>query len=57
VIRWDAEWGVEFEVVGENPLEVWVAEKKAYEECDADDPSQPAQDRTRPPESAINGDP
>ena len=49
MIRWDAERGDQFEVVGENPLEVWVAEKKAYEEPGAGDPSQPAQHRTRTP--------
>ena len=56
VIRWDPEWGVEFQVVGENPLEVWVAEKEAYEECDAG-----ARVNRRgigpTPESAVNGDP
>jgi hypothetical protein len=38
LIRWDAEWDEKFDVVGENPLEVWIAEKKAYEELGAGDP-------------------
>jgi SMI1 / KNR4 family (SUKH-1) len=38
VICWDAEWGDEFHMVGENPLEVWIAAKKAYEELGAGDP-------------------
>ncbi len=38
VIRWDAEWGEQFEVAGEDPLEVWVAEKKDYDELGAGDP-------------------
>ena len=31
VIQWDAEWGVDFEVVGDSPLDVWRAEKQSYE--------------------------
>lgn len=34
VIRWDAERGEEFEVAGENLLEVWATEKKMYQELD-----------------------
>lgn len=32
VILWDAEWGDDFEVVGDDLLEVWMKEKRAYEE-------------------------
>jgi hypothetical protein len=35
VILWDAEWGDEYEVAGEGPLEVWATEKRMYEELDA----------------------
>src|SRR5262245_12006473 len=31
VIQWDAEWGEDFEVVGDSPLDVWRAEKQAYD--------------------------
>jgi hypothetical protein len=31
VIRWDAEWGTDFEVVGDSPLEVWRAAKQWYD--------------------------
>jgi hypothetical protein len=31
VIRWDAEWGTDFEVAGESPIEVWRAEKQRYD--------------------------
>jgi hypothetical protein len=31
VIQWDAEWGADFEVVGDSPLEVWAAEKRLYD--------------------------
>ena len=31
VIQWDAEWGNDFEVVGDSPLEVWRAEKQSYD--------------------------
>jgi hypothetical protein len=31
VIQWDAEWGADFEVVGDSPLEVWRAEKQFYD--------------------------
>ena len=31
VIRWDAEWGEDFEVVGNDPLEVWLGEKRKYD--------------------------
>ena len=34
VILWDAEWGDEYKVAGENPLEVWAAEKRMYEKPD-----------------------
>ena len=30
IVRWDAEWGDDFEVVGENVLEVWLAKKAEY---------------------------
>jgi hypothetical protein len=31
VIKWDAEWGVDFEVVGDSPLAVWRAAKQWYD--------------------------
>ncbi len=31
VIQWDAEWGADFEVVGDCPLEIWRAEKQLYD--------------------------
>ena len=31
VIQWDAEWGADFEVVGDSPLDVWRAEKQSYD--------------------------
>jgi hypothetical protein len=31
IIRWDAEWGTDFEVVGEYPVDVWRAEKQMYD--------------------------
>jgi hypothetical protein len=34
VVLWDAEWGDDYEVAGENPLEVWAAEKQMYEELE-----------------------
>ena len=34
VIKWDAEWGLDFELAGENPLDAWVAEKKFYEDIE-----------------------
>jgi hypothetical protein len=34
IILWDAEWGSEFQVAGANPLEVWVNEKRMYDELD-----------------------
>jgi hypothetical protein len=34
VILWDAAWGDKYEVTGEDPLEVWTAEKRMYEELD-----------------------
>jgi hypothetical protein len=34
VILWDAEWGDEYEIAGEDLLEVWTAEKRMYEELD-----------------------
>jgi SMI1 / KNR4 family (SUKH-1) len=38
VIRWDAEWGDDFEVAGESLLEVWVTEKRSYEELEPGNP-------------------
>ena len=32
VIRWDAEWGEDFEIDGDNPLDAWLAERRKYEE-------------------------
>ncbi len=31
VILWDAEWGEDFEVVGDSPLEVWRTEKQMFD--------------------------
>jgi hypothetical protein len=31
IIRWDAEWGEDFEVVGATPLEVWRTTKQWYD--------------------------
>ena len=31
VIQWDGEWGADFEVVANSPLEAWLAEKKFYD--------------------------
>ncbi len=31
VIQWDAEWGEDFAVVGDSPLDVWRAEKQSYD--------------------------
>jgi hypothetical protein len=31
VILWDAEWGEDFEVVGDSPLEVWRTEKQVFD--------------------------
>ena len=31
VIQWDAEWGADFEVAGDSPLDVWRAEKELYD--------------------------
>jgi hypothetical protein len=30
-MRWDAEWGDDFEVVGDSVLEVWRAKKAQYD--------------------------
>lgn len=37
VIRWDAEWGSDFEIAGDNPVDVWRAKKEQYE-CLDDQP-------------------
>jgi hypothetical protein len=31
IIRWDAEWGEDFEVVGATPLEVWLRSKHSFD--------------------------
>jgi hypothetical protein len=31
VIRWDAEWGSDFEVAGDSPLHAWRAAKQLYD--------------------------
>jgi cell wall assembly regulator SMI1 len=31
VIRWDAEWGSDFEVAGASPLDAWRAAKESYD--------------------------
>ena len=32
IIKWDARWGTDVEVVGDTPLEAWLAEKAIYDE-------------------------
>jgi hypothetical protein len=32
IIRWDARWGMEFEIAGNTPLDAWLEEKKNYDE-------------------------
>jgi SMI1 / KNR4 family (SUKH-1) len=32
VIRWDASWGTDFEIVADTPLEAWRAEKRLYDD-------------------------
>ncbi len=34
VIQWDAEWGTDFEVVGDSPIDVWKSEKLLYDAAD-----------------------
>ncbi len=34
VIQWDAEWGTDFEVLGDSPLDVWKSEKLLYDAAD-----------------------
>jgi len=34
VIKWDAEWGEDFEIVGDDLLEVWLESKRRYDELD-----------------------
>jgi hypothetical protein len=36
IIQWDAEWGADFEVVGDSPLEVWRATKRLYDKLDGE---------------------
>lgn len=31
VIRWEPNWGIEVEVVGDSPLEAWLKEKEFYD--------------------------
>lgn len=31
IIKWDAEWGTDVEVIGDSPLDAWLAEKELYE--------------------------
>jgi hypothetical protein len=31
VIQWDAEWGADFGIVGDSPLDVWRAGRQAYD--------------------------
>jgi hypothetical protein len=38
VIQWDAEWGDDFEVVGDTLLEVWLREKQMYDALAQRDP-------------------
>jgi hypothetical protein len=39
VIRWDAEWGEDFEVDGDDPLAAWLAEKQRYEAIQTSKPN------------------
>jgi hypothetical protein len=32
IVLWDAEWGEDFEIVGTDILEVWLEEKRKYDE-------------------------
>jgi hypothetical protein len=34
IIKWDARWGTDVEVVGESPLEAWLAEKAIYDKME-----------------------
>lgn len=34
IIKWDAEWGTDIEVVGDSPLEAWIAEKRFYDNAE-----------------------
>jgi hypothetical protein len=34
IIQWDASWGTDFEIVGEDPIEAWRAEKELYERAE-----------------------
>ncbi len=31
IIKWDAEWGSEYEISGDDPLAAWVAERQTYD--------------------------
>jgi hypothetical protein len=31
VILWDAEWGTDFEVVGDSPLDAWRTRKESFD--------------------------
>lgn len=31
IIKWDARWGSDIEIVGNGPLEAWLAEKEFYD--------------------------
>lgn len=35
IILWDAEWGDDFEIVGTNPLEVWLEGKRKHDALEA----------------------
>jgi hypothetical protein len=39
VVRWDSEWGADFEVVGDDPLAAWLAVKQMYEAIKTRKPS------------------
>jgi len=34
VIRWDAEWGDDFEIAGQDPFEAWARKQAAYDEAE-----------------------
>jgi hypothetical protein len=31
VIQWDAEWGTDFEVIGDSPLDAWRKRKQSFD--------------------------
>ncbi|MFL5327864.1 MAG: SMI1/KNR4 family protein [Gemmataceae bacterium] len=37
IIKWDARWGSDIEIVGASPLEAWLAEKEFYDQVEQDE--------------------